>query len=1517
MNITEFRQKYPQYSNKTDDELSRAVHAKHYADKDYGDFAKRFNSGFRGAGATGTWTEPGTTKSRFQKAGIPMASMMPEPGPRMQRIGQAAKEVIAAPVRSIESMLAGGIGGLIRMAGEKAQVGPRVAENVARLGRLTGKLPGDAVSVEGLIRKHGLNKPYAFYDRKMKQLAESGKKIQDFWDEQANKGWEAPNPDIVEARWRDRPVSKSVSAISSGITSIGVVVGTTALTKSTSAGLALLASSEAGSMYGRLRDKKVPIDVASKLSLMAGAWTMATEKIGFDKLLKPSAFKFTNILKKSGWEGLQEVVEGMGHNLLEYFGYDYRKPSDIPTAVKASYDHIMDNFMDNLVGGMGAGGAVSLVTSKGRPAVKPPTVEELTGKSVREIEVAAEKVGYDLSTPESRKDVSIKVTARAKEIADKLGFKVTDDDLFTTVTAGKHNRGISHGDAGISMFLNKDATQEQIDRIIIHELGHTISPKKTKGLSNAHEDEVRIRKFEEEQIAKLKGIEAQQPAEKGKETLTGAAIRLKSGETLTGTTHADILRDVQASGRTIANEEFDIPDGSGFVTSEDRFVSPAEGYNIAESSKQFKSTGDKDVDAQFKKARHLVAENVEFDSPLAVKPPTVEELTGKKTEEIIPEKVVGDKYTGPAWRAEPSERYSKSEFAETGRTLEDIITWEYKELGNEHIAEAYDVLDKLGLESEDIPADRLVWVSDKKEFAEGFGGYAEEINIPGESTILSDDKEGGYLLLLPDKYTGKLAGKVSAEIPEGIMARKPYKLKKGEQPITDDHRKALRENGYSVEHIIRLSPKEAKAVAAGHTLDIKPDGSRVTPATLVVDQLKTLPRTQPTEGERRRMSSLMKAYTTVREKVSNYILNQDIMLKFSEILDGYNPDGPIRKFIFDPIKRANVKARDNITKVMDGFADTFREQGIDFGGMITNTRTDVVAGFPLTDTERIGIYLLSKNENGRRRAESWFDEEGIDNAKAVDLVVESVLASDKETTVAATVEAYRDVMSPRFFDAATEMGFKDVKREENYLMLLTEDQDEVSQSPIIEQLASFAGGKVKTPGERSVKERTGTAARAKIDLADIFPEMVRAMERFIEVGPIAAKVGRSMDNPAFKIALNNATRGQGYKVMRSWLEDSTRGSVERESGYWSKWIKNRRRNAVPYLLGYKMATVVPKQAISTANTIAKRPALGPAIIKRLLAYGDMSLLGNLKRDKARVFELSAMMRNRDWHRDLTRLYDKKDTAKLFKGKRLSPLSMAPTIYVDSATVTASWLAAYEQALVDLNGDSKASVKYADDLITEGHPMGNVEDMAGFFRGGTLEKLVTTFMNQPNKNWNFLRHEIYNKMVQGKISKQVAMQRFVVGQIMPAIVLGTITRGRLPESVEEVAKDIASFMLGGLVFFGRWVYNVVTGDWDPIKSAFSTVPFKALEEAGRTVSSAAQGNIQKTAEHAVGTYGAFTGKIPQQIITTTGGMIDLMQGETDDYKRLIYSKYMLKRNKPKSDTAGRKSTMLKPPARGPR
>ena len=462
------------------------------------------------------WQEESRQVDGFEAWKTESVSELPTP---VRRAGQAVKELAAAPVRTLESMAAGGLGGLIRMGAEKAQIGAIITKHI--------NMPGVGIAAEHLIRKYGPDKALSFYDKKMKGFAESGKKISDFWNEQANKGWEAPNPDIVEARWRDRPVSKTVSAVSSGLTSIGVVVGTTALTKSPQAGLAMLATSETGGMYNRLRDKGTSVDVASKLALMAGAWTYVTEKIPFDRLMRPGIRSFKSALKQSAWEGAQEVIEGMGHNLLEYFGYDYKEPQNIPTAVKSAVDHMMDNWIDSLVGGIGAGGLAHVALHPG---------------------------------------------ARPK-----------------------------------------------------------------------------------------------------KETLTGAAIRLKSGEMLTGTTHANILRDIQASGRQITNEEFEIPAGTGFVTNAGKFVSPQEGWGIAEKADQLKLEGEDAMAQEFIDRKHLIAEGVEFDAPIIAKPPTVEEIVKKPIEEIepqTPDHAIGHQYgidnAGVDSRLEQAElRYRELKLKET------------------------------------------------------------------------------------------------------------------------------------------------------------------------------------------------------------------------------------------------------------------------------------------------------------------------------------------------------------------------------------------------------------------------------------------------------------------------------------------------------------------------------------------------------------------------------------------------------------------------------------------------------------------------------------------------------------------------------------------------------------------------------------------------------------------------------------------------------------------------------------
>jgi hypothetical protein len=103
----------------------------------------------------------------------------------------------------------------------------------------------------------------------------------------------------------------------------------------------------------------------------------------------------------------------------------------------------------------------------------------------------------------------------------------------------------------------------------------------------------------------------------------------------------------------------------------------------------------------------------------------------------------GSAYSGTAFRAD----YSGSPFKEKGMTVGAILAYE-EELGNDTKSQAMPVLKSLGIDPDNVPASRLTWVSETKDFASKFGD-AEEVMLPQGSIVIASDEEGGHLVLLP------------------------------------------------------------------------------------------------------------------------------------------------------------------------------------------------------------------------------------------------------------------------------------------------------------------------------------------------------------------------------------------------------------------------------------------------------------------------------------------------------------------------------------------------------------------------------------------------------------------------------------------------------------------------------------------------------------------------------------------------------------------------------------------------
>ncbi len=255
---------------------------------------------------------------------------------------------------------------------------------------------------------------------------------------------------------------------------------------------------------------------------------------------------------------------------------------------------------------------------------------------------------------------------------------------------------------------------------------------------------------------------------------------------------------------------------------------------------------------------------------------------------------------------------------------------------------------------------------------------------------------------------------------------------------------------------------------------------------------------------------------------------------------------------------------------------------------------------------------------------------------------------------------------------------------------------------------------------------------------------------------------------------------------------------------------------------------------------------------------------------------------------------------MYKGQKLSPLSMRMASFIDRHTTTIVWTSAYQLSQRQEMSEEE-SIRFADGVVEDTQPMGKAVDLPSFFRGNELEKNLTVFQNQINQNFNMFWYDVLGEVKAKKISPPMAGYRLLMQQVVPAILLGMITRGRPPESAEEIAKDLLFYMLCPFVFVGRWAYNVATGDWGPTRM-IAEEPFV---ETGRLVGAikraikdgATDEEIRSMMKYAARTVGAWSGgKIPLQAIQTAEGAWDLATGEDTDFRRLVWSKYALQKGR---------------------
>ena len=683
---------------------------------------------------------------------------------------------------------------------------------------------------------------------------------------------------------------------------------------------------------------------------------------------------------------------------------------------------------------------------------------------------------------------------------------------------------------------------------------------------------------------------------------------------------------------------------------------------------------------------------------------------------------------------------------------------------------------------------------------------------------------------------------------------------------------------------------------------------KMTPAGELLEQVKSSKHYKhETEAEKRtrKPGIVRKTYETAASAWHGFWAGQDRIRNIARKLDNYIDSGPATRYLWDPIKKVRSRKEQSWNVMLRDVQNTWEAGGVDIAKMQDTQRGDVIIdkdgnGFPVRDTERIGLYLISKDKKANKKVSGWFEDNNIDSKEAFDAVTKSVESNEQEKLVADTITTYFKNRSPAFFAAAEAMGIS-VEKIKDYFPLLSIDPDLSTGEDIVESFLEHFENQLQVPGKQHTKKRTGGKDKVEWDAVKAFIRVSNRMESLIEVGPVAQQVYKLLKTKGMREAINDATFGKGADAIERWVRDSARGSSVIDVNKVAKWVANRRVNSVQYTLGLKLFTSAPKAALSFLNGLASEPAMIPYAMEILTEYRT---LGGIKRVQNEVYSKSKIMENRNAERDIRTMWNNKTIRKFFAGKKLSSWGLRYWTHVDAATANAIWLAAYKLAKGRLKNMSESDArKFADDRAQESQPMASVEDLPDIFRGGELNKTVTTFMGMLNTTHQYLKHDIVGEYRAGKISGSRAIYRFMMGEMLPAMVLGVIVRGRLPETPGEVAKDLISYLMNPAVFFGRFLYNIATGNYDPVTTSISMMPLRAFEEAVKTSRAVKRGDVPGMVEGVARTYGATTGQIPEQAIITARGAYDLATGESDDWKRLMRTEGSIKYHASTNDTIG--------------
>ena len=623
--------------------------------------------------------------------------------------------------------------------------------------------------------------------------------------------------------------------------------------------------------------------------------------------------------------------------------------------------------------------------------------------------------------------------------------------------------------------------------------------------------------------------------------------------------------------------------------------------------------------------------------------------------------------------------------------------------------------------------------------------------------------------------------------------------------------------------------------------------------------------------------------------VSTYWAGNRIIENIAGYLDRTRPYGPNWKIFTGDINDAeNSKLEGNYNK-LEGLQNFLTET---FGAKkmtsaITNTRK--VGRFILSDSDIMAVYQGSFDPQVVRHLVEGNDITKKDIETCIDIVENN---PQMKGVVDWITERYSEDHAP-LAKVYKEQTGKDLPKRPFYMHLPVDFKGEsFEKDNIAEQMMQRDQIGTHAYVSRGItKARVRSSRPINLGYIENYLKYMSESEHYKAYAQPIKNILSILKDPRYRMSVQRNMNNASLQALDKYVKDVSGTKTGSDLGTMDRVASLLRRHTGIVLIGMNILSGF-RQTLSGFNATAE---VGPYWMLR----GIDKVTRDHQNTEKLIFSKSEQIKHRAgmWERFISEERKAEKVTQVITGK-LTPRKafMAFASWFDRQTVLAAASATYDKVistgkLMDgtrvANADlERMAVLEMDRVSRKTQPHVGAKDLPGWHRGSTIALMFTLFQNMSNKVVNYVDYDIVGKLKYGTTTPGNAAQKLLFSVILPALLLGMIARGRFP-NIKEALLDVARFPLHGMFLVGSMVNTVIDeyGEWtSPVLGG----P-QAAVEAGAAIK---RGDWARAGKFGLETAAYALGVPYNQPYRTYKGLRALMNDETDDWRRLIWSDYAL-------------------------